>query len=58
MKAITTKPTQMRLDTYVFARPKWTKIHENPRQYARPALKIDDFLTDTAVRVENVLENA
>ena len=29
MKAITTKPTQMRLDTYVFALHKWAKIQEN-----------------------------
>lgn len=58
MKAQSKKPTQMRLDTCVFARPKWTKIHEKPRQYVRRALKIDDLLTDTAVRVENARENA
>ena len=56
MTAITIKPRQKRLDKCVLARSKWTQIHDKPRQHVRRALKIDDLLTDTAVRVETVQE--
>ena len=44
MKAITTKPTQMRLDSYVF---------EKLENRACGTLKIDGLAANVAVRVEN-----
>ena len=44
MKTITTKPTQMRLDSYVF---------EKLENRACGTLKIDDLAANVAVRVEN-----
>ena len=57
MKAITTKPTQMRRDSCVLALPKWAKIHEKLENRACGTLKISDLVADTAASVENAPEN-
>ena len=53
MTAQTTKPRQKRLDSCVLALPKWTKTQDKPRQHARQAFKVIDYVADTAIRVEN-----
>ena len=53
MTAITTNPGQKRLDSCVLALPKLAKPQKKLGIRARGALKTNDLLADTTVRVEN-----
>ena len=57
MTVIILKPAQKRLDAFVLARPKWTKIRKTRGNHTCGTLRRDALVADAAVKVENAHQN-